>query len=453
MAVKINRREFFRRSVAATSLAMAAPLYVPASVFGARAPSNRITLGCIGMGNQGFQDIRGFLQLDDVQVLAVCDVNRGCLGYKDRRQYRGREPGKKLVDDFYADKQPSGTYKGTAAYNDFRDILARDDIDAVLIVTPDHWHAIMTIMAAQAGKDIYCEKPLTLTIAEGRAMAEAVRRQGVVLQTGSHERSNAKARFVCELARNGYLGRIERVLTDVGPMNDYLQRSAPKSAWQPCPVPDGFDYETWLGPAPWAPYHRDRCFYSFRFILDYSGGQTTNYGAHSNDLAQWGLGMDDSGPIEVEDLGSQFPKDGLFDTPSVVHFGARYANNVELICKTSLHQGVGIRFIGTEGSAYWGYGGFGAEPQSLLTVKPSNKGIRLYRSSNHYRNFIDCVKIRAEPAVPVEVGHRSATVCHLGNIAMRLKRKLKWNPSREQFIDDDQANRMLTRPFRTPWSL
>ncbi len=447
--LSVDRREFMKRAGGALA-GMGAAAYVPSRVLGA-APSNRITLGVIGMGNQGFNDTRGFLQLDDVQVVAVCDVNRDFTGYRDRQQRRGREPGRELVDKHYASKQSSGTYQGTAAYADFREMLEREDIDAVLIVTPDHWHGVMTVMAADAGKHIYCEKPLSLTVADGRAMVEAVRRNGVVMQTGSHERSNGRARFVCELARNGYLGEVKRVRTDVGTMNAYLEKSAPKGAWQPSPLPAGFDYDGWLGPAPWEPYHRDRCFYSFRFILEYSGGQTTNYGAHSNDLAQWGLGMDDSGPVVVEDRGGQFPRDGLFDAPSHIHFGAWYANGVELVCKTSRRRGVGVRFEGTEGSAYWGYGMFGAQPRSLLNVKLRSSDVHLYRSGNHYRNFIDCIKTGREVAAPAEVGHRSATVCHLGNIAMQLQRRLEWDPVAERFVGDEQANRLLARPKRAPW--
>jgi predicted dehydrogenase len=421
---------------------------VPASVFGANAPSKRIHLGIIGTGNQGFIDMQGFLEHEDVRIVSVCDVNRAGYGYKTSDQYRGYEPAQKLIHDFYAGKQRSGRYHGCSATPDFREVLAREDIDAVVIVVPDHWHAVMTNRAARAGKDIYCEKPMTLTHAEGLSMIETVRRHGVVFQTGSHERSNARSRFVCELVRNGRIGQLRRIIATVGPNN----KTGPAGAWTPSPVPPGFNYDRWLGPAPWAPYHETRCFYNFRFLLDYSGGQTTNYGAHSLDLAQWGNGTEQSGPVEFEDLGSEFPANGLFDAPTFIHFRARYANGVELICKTG-PENMQIRFEGTEGWIQTGYRGFSCYPDSLKNTVIGPNEIHLYPSANHYRNFIDCIKSRAETAAPVEVGHRSASVCHLGNIAMQLKRRIQWDPEKEQIINDEQASRLLRRSQRSPWHL
>ena len=401
------------------------------------------------MGNQGFLDMSGFLENDDVQIVAVCDVNTASYGYKTPSQYLGREPARKKVDRHHAGKNRSGRYKGCDAYKDFRGVLAREDIDAVLIVTPDHWHAIMTIMAAQAGKDIYCEKPLALTVTQGRAMVEAVRRHGIILQTGTMLRSNRDTRFACELVRNGRIGELKRILTSVEPNN----KTAPSGAWEPTPIPDGFDYDMWLGPAPWQPYHKDRCFYTFRFILDYSGGQVTNFGAHSNDIAQWGNGTEYTGPVEFEDMGGEFPKDGLFSTATRVAFRAKYANGVELICKTQIPKQYAARFEGTEGWVEAGWATYKTYPKSLQRSIIGPNEIHLYESRDHYRNFIDCVKTRKEPIAPVEIGHRSASICHLGNIAMMLKRKLQWDPDREQFINDDQANRMLSRPMRSPWHL
>lgn len=445
---EINRRQFLERAVAAVGGA-ALPTIVPSSVLGANAPSNQITIGCIGVGNHGVNDMKGLMHNDDARIVAVCDVNTASYGYKRPDQYLGWEPARKMVNRYYAKKNRSGRYNGCDAYNDFRKVLARDDIDAVLIVTPDHWHAIMTIMAAQAGKDIYCEKPLALTIAEGRAMVEAVRRHGVVFQTGSHERSNPRTRFACELARNGRIGELKRIITTVRPNN----KTAPVGVWKPTPVPKGFDYDMWLGPAPWQPHHKDRCFYTFRFILDYSGGQVTNYGAHSNDIAQWGNNTEYTGPAEVEDMGSEFPKDGLFNTATKVSFRARYANGVELICKTQHPLKYAARFEGTEGWVEAAWGTYDTCPESLnkSIIRPNE--IHLYESNNHYRNFLDCVKSRKEPVAPVEVGHYSAAVCHVGNIAMILKRKLKWDPEKERFINDEEANRMLSRPVRSPWHL
>jgi predicted dehydrogenase len=444
----LTRRNFLKNAGAAAGLVLGVPYFVPSSVFGGTAPSNRINIACIGTGNQGFNNMRAFLQNDDARVVAVCDVNKASFGYKHPSQYYGREPAKKEVNDFYARKNRSGIYKGCDSYIDFRQVLARDDVDAVVITVPDHWHAVMANMAARAGKDIYCEKPMTLTIAEGPSMIETVRRYGTVFQTGSHERSSERSRFACELVRNGRIGQLKRIVTTVGPNN----KTCPPGAWEPTPIHEGFDYNMWLGPAPWEPYHKDRCFYTFRFLLDYSGGQTTNYGAHSNDLAQWGNDTEYTGPVEIEDMGAVFPKNGLFTTATYIHFRAQYANGVELICKTG-PENMQVRFEGTEGWVQTGYRGFSTYPESLKTSVIGPNEIHLYKSRNHYRNFLDCIKTRSEPAAPIEVGHRSATLCHLGNIAMMLKRKLRWDPQNERFVDNDMANRLMSKPIRSPWRL
>ena len=301
-----TRRGFLKTSALAATAA--APYYAPASVFGAAAPSNRITMACIGVGNQGFPVMQRFLQHDDCQILAVCDVNRGSHGYKEKKHFYGREPAKQTVEKHYSKSRPSGSYKGCEAYHDFRDVLARDDVDAVVIVSPDHWHSIMTIRAAEAGKDIYCEKPLGLTIGDQQAMVKAVRQNNRILQTGSHERSNPNVRRACELVRSGAIGKVQRVIAHVGRHN----KIGPGPGWQPSPIPDGFDYDMWLGPAPQVPYHKDRCLYNFRFNYDYAGGEITNFGAHSLDMAQGGLGMDDSGPIKIEHVFADYlPKGSL----------------------------------------------------------------------------------------------------------------------------------------------
>ncbi len=444
---KQSRRTFIKTAVtSAASFGIAS--YVPATVFGANAPSNRINLAIIGTGNQGFNDMQGFLENADARIVSVCDVNTASYGYKTDAQFRGYEPARKLVNDYYAKKRRSGRYEGCTATRDFREVMAREDVDAVVIVVPDQWHAVMSNRAARAGKHIYCEKPMTLTNGEGKSMIQHVRRYGVVFQTGSHERSNARSRFACELVRNGRIGELRRMIAIVGPNN----KVGPAGAWTPTPVPPGFDYNMWLGPAPWVPYHEDRCFYKFRFLLDYSGGQTTNYGAHSLDLAQWGNNSEHTGPVEFEDQGSVFPADGLFDAPTHIHFRARYASGVELICKTG-PENVQIRFEGTEGWVQTGYRGFSTYPASLKTSVIGHNETRLYPSENHYRNFLDCIKTREETAAPVEVGHRSASICHLGNIAMKVKRKIQWDPVKEQVINDEAANRMLDRERRAPWHL
>jgi predicted dehydrogenase len=441
-----NRRDFLRGAAAVCVGTYGMPYLVASSVLGAGAPSNRINVGCIGNGNMGFTDLQGLMHQDDTRILAVCDVNRGSYGYKTATQFRGREPARKLVNDYYAKDRRSGTYKGCDAYVDFRELLARDDIDAVSVTTPDHWHAIVTITAASAGKHVYCQKPLSMMIAEGRAMVTAVRRHGVTLQTGTQHRSNDVIRFACELIRNGRIGEVKRVLASLGPHS--LRTYIP--TWKPTPVPDGFDYDLWLGPAPWAPYHPRRCFYTFRFMQDYSDGETTNTGAHKFDLVQWALDTEHTGPVEIEDLGSEFPKTGLYDAVSKIHFRARYANGVELICTPGGIGGV-ARFEGTAGAVNLDWNSLRTEPASLAKSVIGPNEIHLYKSRDHKRNFLDCIKSGRDPIAPVEVGHRSASVCHLATIAMRLHRKLQWDPDNETFIGDDQANRLLGRPMRAPW--
>ena len=455
---RINRRQFITRSAGTAMGAVSFPHIIPSSALGQDgnvAPSNRTTMGCIGVGGMGTNNMRGFMSNRDVQVVAVCDVVKASDQYGHwykkgwKGSWFGREPAQNIVEEHYAGRKESGTFKGCSAYLDFRRLLARDDIDAVCITTPDHWHAIPVIMAAKAGKDIYCEKPLSLTIAEGRAMVEAVRRYGVVFQTGSHHRSaDQHLRFVCELIRNGRIGELKRIVV-------FLGGSGIHGPWHPMGVPKDFDYNMWLGPAAWAPYHEDRCLYSFRYILDYSGGETTNTGAHCYDIAQWANDTEHTGPVEIEDLGSEFPRDGLYTAPNKIHFRARYANGVELI-NQPFGRGEIQRFVRFEGSEGWidaGWGIFRTHPESLKTSVIGPNEIHLYKSNDHKRNFLDCIKTRHEPITSVEVGHRSCTVCHLGNIAMMLKRKLRWDPDKEHFVNDNEANCMLSKPMRAPWHL
>ncbi len=443
-APAVRRRTVLKAALAA----VASPSLVPSLVLGGHAPSNRINVGFLGAGNQSRVELPSMLRLDDVQVVAICDVNKGSYGYARPEHFLGRDPVCEQANAFYAKKLGVGTYNGCAAYADFRDVLARNDVDAVMIVTPDHWHAIMTVMAAEAGKDIYCQKPMTLTVDEGHAMIDAVRRHGRVFQTGSQYRSHAAVRRVCELVRNGRVGQVRRVVSFVpgAPVG-------PGPGWEPAPVHDGFDYDLWLGPAPEAPYHEDRCLYRFRFILDYSGGQVTNTGAHSNDIVQWALGTDDTGPVEFEDQGAVWPPEGhLFNTAVRTHFRARYANGIELICKTH-DPSFGGRFEGTEGWLQYAWREVTSEPESLKDSVLGPDELHLPVSDNHYRNFVDAVKSREDPIEPVEVGHRTTTLCHLGNIAMLLGRKVPWDPATQSCPNDPEAESMLQRPYRAPWRL
>lgn len=452
----LNRRTFLKQTAGAALSTLGLPLFIQANALGRAgraAPSERITLASIGVGGMGTNNMRAFLAQPDVQVVAVCDVVEANdqYGHWYKKGWNGawfgREPARKIVDNEYAQKAPGGSYKGCSAYVDFREIIARNDIDAVCVTTPDHWHAIASIMAATAGKDIYCEKPLSLTVAEGRAMAQAVQRHGTVFQTGTMRRSAEQYRFLCELVRNGRIGKLQRVISTIGPNN----KVAPEHDWKPMPVPAWLDYDMWLGPAPWAPYHKDRCLYTFRFGLDYSGGQTTNLGAHVIDIIQWANGTDDTGPVEFEDQGSEWPTDGLFTTATKVSFRARYANGVEFTCQTA--QTESWRLEGTEGWIEVRDDKWTSSPESLKTTVIGPNEIHLYKSNDHHRNFIDCIKSRQITAAPVEIGHRSTSICLLGNIAMRLGRKLHWDPAAERFTDSDEANQMLSKPMRSPWHL
>ncbi|MFZ2640041.1 MAG: Gfo/Idh/MocA family oxidoreductase [Verrucomicrobiia bacterium] len=441
----LHRRDFLR-STAALAAAFGAPYIMPSSVFGNNSPSNRINLAIIGCGNQSTVDIPEWLKNDDCQIVTVCDVNRASHGYRDEKQFLGREPQRDFINKFYAKKTGNDSFKGCGACIDFREVLARKDVDAVAIIAPDHWHAVMTIMAAEAGKDIYCQKPLSLTVRDGQEMIKAVRKHKRVLQCGSQWRSNAMMRHACELVRNGRLGKIKRIETFVA-LNNF---TGPGPGWQPMPVPEGFDYNFWLGPAPQAPYHKDRCFYRFRFIFDYSGGQTTNFGHHSNGIVQWALG-DDAMPVEYEDTGAEFPPKGdLFNTPTKISFRARYASGVELDCHTD-KRAFGVRFEGSDGWLEISSRKLQSNPESLKDSVIGENEKHLGVSKNHQRNFLDCVKSRKDGVEPVEAGHRTSALCHLGNIAMVLKRKIKLDPQTEQIVGDDEANKMLSRPLRGPW--
>jgi len=439
----ISRRDFLKATAAA-----AAPLVVPSSVFGADAPSNRIHVALIGCGNQSRVDLPAVLRFDDVQVVAVCDVNRGSHGYARPEHFLGREPARDTVNAYYAKKTGAGSYRGCDIHADFREVLARDDVDAVMVVLPDHWHALVSVMACQAGKDVYCQKPLSLTVHDGQQMIQAVRKHRRILQTGSQYRSSGSVRRVAELVRNGRIGKVQRAIAIVNGSG-----AGPGPGWQPMPVPEGFDYDFWLGPAPAAPYHIDRCLYRFRFHLDYSGGQVTNTGAHALDIVQWTLGKDGTGPVEFEDLGAVWPPQGhLYTTAMKTAFRARYADGIELICRTQ-EPGFGARFEGTEGWIQYTAGKIEASSDAIKEAVIGPDEIHLPVSSNHYRNWLDCTRSREEPIEPVEAGHRTASICHGGNIAMRLRRRMQWNPEAEPLVRDDEANQMLRRPYREPWKI
>lgn len=399
--------------------------------------AEKIRLGFIGTANQGTYNLKAFFEHDDCIVTALCDVDDAHLA-----------KAKAFVDEHY------GNGHDVKTFHDFRDLNRWDGVDAVVIVTPDHWHTAIAIDAARQGKDIYLEKPLTLFVTEGRKLCQVIQETGRILQTGSQQRSGAQFLKAAELVRNGYLGKINWIEVEIPPNNKFCEPT-----WEPMPVPEGFDYDFWLGPAPQVPYHVQRCHYEFRFLLDYSGGQVTNFGAHHLDIVQWALGMDDSGPIKVWGKG-EFPTSGLFTTATKVDFHLLYENGTEVRCTTGESK---IIFHGEKGDLEVKrggapqdqnvVGGLYTNPPEIARTEFKPTDIRLYRSDNHQRNFLDCIRTRQQPICPAEVGHRSATCCHLANIAMRLGRELNWDPKNERFINDDEANAMLTRPYRAPWTL
>jgi predicted dehydrogenase len=415
---------------------LALPVVVPSSVFGQNAPGERITVGCIGVGRMGMGDLKEALGFKQVQVVAVCDV--------DAQRVKNAQA---TVDSRYGERSA-----GCAGYGDYRDLLARDDVDAVQIATPDHWHALPAIAAARSGKDIFLQKPLTLTIREGRVLSDTVRRYNRVFQVGSQQRSDRKFRFACELVRNGRIGKLRTVKVGFG--------TDPGTGPQaPMRVPDGLDYDMWLGQTPWVPYTEQRVHPQQGYgrpgwlrLRAYGAGMITGWGSHHLDIAHWGMGTEHTGPVEIK-ARAQFPSDGLWDVHGDFHIEYTYANGVKVICADNKENKQGVLFEGSDGWVCVKRGEIDAHPKSLLEETIGSEETRLYASNNHKGNFYDCVRSRAETAAPVEVGHRSCSVCLLGHIAMQLGRKLRWGPVAEQFANDVEANRMLWRPMRSPWRL
>ena len=432
----LSRRGFLKGAAAAAGALSAAPFIVPASARGAdgfSAPSDRITLGFIGMGCQNNGLLNNFIRQSDTQVVAVCDV-------ETKRLNAARE----RVERHYADQREEGAWDGCEMYTDFRALLAREDIDAVVIATPDHWHAIQAVQACRAGKDVYCEKPLSLTVREGRMMVEAARRYKRVFQTGSMQRSDQRFRLGCELVRSGRIGEVKEVFVNVGGPAELLCLLPEE------PVIPTLDWDGWIGPAPMRPYNAILCpdhtnsFPNWRRYFDFSGGGMTDWGAHHFDIAQWGLGMDATGPVEIT------PPDG----GDVQRLTYRYANGVYMYHGGARGQ-AGVEFVGTEGRVLVNRGYLETEPGDLARQPIGPDDVRLYNSNNHYRDFLDCVQTRAKPICDVEIGHRSATVCHLGNIAYWTGRGLRWDPAKEELIGDGAVElaRWLERPNRSPWAL
>jgi predicted dehydrogenase len=418
----ITRRQFH-------VAALAAPTVITSSIRGEQAASEKITLGFIGVGKMGFDHLGPFMNFPQVQVVAVADVVS-----------QRRDNAKKRVEAHYSKQKTKGEYKGCTAYADFRDLLKRKDIDAVVIATPDHWHAIPCVQAAQAKKHIYCEKPLTHAIAHGRKVVEAVAKNKVVFQTGSQQRSEYGGDFhkAAEYVRNGWIGKVKTIRIGVGGPAVPCKLPAQKA-------PEGTDWDFWLGPAPLRPYHEDLCpkgvhnhFPAWRNYREYAGGGLSDMGAHHFDIAQWALDMDGSGPVKIE------PPEG--EATTGLKF--TYANGIVMY-----HGGPsGCTFEGSEGTIYVDRGKLESKPTSILKTPIGEKDVHLYKATNHRGNWLECIKSGKPTICPAEVGHRTSTVCQLGNIGYWLRKALTWDPVKEQF-DDAAANKLVEREMRAPWKL
>jgi len=429
-AKEINRRQFLKKAAGTSAAAVGFPCLVASSAMGnagAVAPSDRIVMGAIGVGGQGTRHVGGgiwvqgggFLSKPVVQFVAVCDVN-----------VNNRNRGVGIVNKHYGNNDCAG-------YHDFRELTARKDIDAVLVATPDHWHVLTSIAAVKAGMDVYCEKPMSLTIRQAREMADTVKRYGRIFQTGTQQRSWREFRVACELIRNGYIGKVKSITVNVGGPPAW-SCNAPGE-----PEPQWLDWNMWLGPAPWRSYTSKIAPGGWMGYRDYSGGEMTNWGAHMFDTAQWAMGADESGPVEI------IPPDGK-DYKVLTY---KYANGT-IMTRGPISRNVpGVRFEGTEGMIEVSRDHLIVEPESLLRQQIGRDEIHLYESINHPDNFLQCIKTRKRPASDAEVGCRSVTVCHLGNIAYWLKRPLRWNPVGEHFVNDPEADKMRARALRAPWRL
>jgi predicted dehydrogenase len=421
---RASRRQFLKAAASTVAL----PYVITSSALGAagRAPaSERLVMGAIGCGGQGTRHIGGgiwvqgggYLSKPGVQIVAIADCNRN-----------NRNNAKGIVDKHYGNQD-------CAAYKDFRELLARRDIDIILCATGDRWHTPVSIAAAKAGKDVYCEKPISLTVYEARMLAREIKRFGRIFQTGTQQRSWYEFRFACELIRNGYIGDVKRIKVNVG--------GPPEECNLPAggPPPEWLDYDMWLGQAPWRPFHPD--LLGWMRWKDFAGGEMTNWGAHMFDIAQWAMGMDESGPVEI------IPPDGK-EHPVLTY---RYAGGAVMTREGISQPTPGVRFEGTKGMIEVTREALLTEPQSLRRQKIGPREIHLYESREHPDNFLECVRTRKRPAADADVGYRSISVCHLGNIAYWLKRPLHWDPAREQFVNDPEADRMLWREMRSPWQV
>ncbi|MCE5187145.1 MAG: Gfo/Idh/MocA family oxidoreductase [Planctomycetaceae bacterium] len=436
----ISRRCFVKRTAGAAAGMVAIPYIVRSSALGlggSVAPSNRLAMAQIGCGSMGTGNLKSFLSLGNaLQFVAVCDVD----------SQRAAET-KRLIDETYGNSD-------CRVYKDYRELLEKEKLDVVSHAVPDHWHAAIAVACARKGIDMYGEKPLARSIKEGRAISDAVSRYGIIWQTGSWQRSRRDFHHAAELVRNGRIGKV-----------DYIEVGLPNGSSGPeamiVPQPDTLDWDFWLGPAPWRPYQnfsgrrgRGGPHWDWRWILDYSGGQLTDWAGHHIDIAHWGMGLDYSGPVEVEGKG-EFPSKGIWDAPYAYDFTCTYEGGLKLRVANEAKQprGMGVCWYGQDGWIHVDRSGLWASKPEILREKIGANEIRLYKSEDHHRNLIECVKSRRLTIAPAEVALRSITVGLLGEIAMLTGRKLKWDPAKEEFIGDEGASGYLMRSYRSPWHL
>jgi myo-inositol 2-dehydrogenase/D-chiro-inositol 1-dehydrogenase len=434
----LNRRDALRIGAYGVASGLCIPYVFTADAEETNRPkskNDRFRIGAIGLRYQGSVITEKACEYGD--VIAICDVDRE-IAEKARSQFGGK----------------------AELYDDYRRLLDRKDLDVVMIGTPDHWHTSMVIAACQAGKDVYCEKPLTLTIDEGKLLSRVVPESGRIVQVGTWQRSDHNFRIGCELVRQGRIGKLHKVTVVLG-----KNKTGGPFAVQP--VPKHLNWDLWQGPTPSVPYIPERCHYTFRWWLEYSGGQMTDWGAHHMDIAQWGMGMELSGPIEIDGKAEYPNTPNGYNVPIDFHATMRYSNGVELEVLDDGRNGV--MFEGEEGRVFVNRGTVSGKPVEDLTERPlPRESFRLYEHDNltrpprvgkldaivnHMGNFFDCVKSRQKPLADVVSQHRSVSVCHLANISMRLGRKLRWNPEQELFVGDDEANRWLTREQREPYRI
>ncbi|MDN5204852.1 Gfo/Idh/MocA family oxidoreductase [Fulvivirgaceae bacterium BMA10] len=450
----MGRREYLKKTALGSAGLIFAPTIVPSSVFGKNAPSNNINIGQIGCGRIArSHDTIETLRYDQARVIAVCDVDSNRM--KD---------GKKLVEDYYTQKKGKG-YIDVKMYEDYKEMLANPDIDAVLISTPDHWHSQPAIEAALAGKDIYLQKPTSLTITEGRLLSDIVHRQGVILQVGTQQRSMEQFRIAAELVRNGRIGKLHTV--KIGLPGD---PSGPEV--ESMPIPKNLNYDMWLGSTPEIPYteigvHPQKGYGRPGWLRkeQFGAGMITGWGQHHFDSAAWGMDTEYTGPVSVEAV-AQFPKSGFWDVHGDFMVKAEYANGITMY--TSGGYTNGVRYEGDEGWIFVSRGSYvasasdpvakdksakalNASDPKILTSVIKEDEIKLYKSKEQHGNWLDCIKTRKQPISPVEIGHRACSVCLVSHIAMKLDRKLAWDPNKERFLNDDEANAMLSRPQRHPY--